>query len=83
MRSIIERYETRSDKRMAKALRIANARIAVAEAEHAREDGNYPLAASAHLKAMSFAPEWRTCRSMASDLIGGARAIMKRAIGTQ
>lgn len=83
MRGIIERYETRSDTRMAKALRIANARIAVAEAEHARENGNYPLAARAHLKAMSFALDWRTCRSMASDLIGGGRAMMKRAMDTE
>lgn len=68
MRGIVDRYAGCESPVMRKAVRLARARIEVAEAEHARECGNLRKAASAHLKALTLAPSWRTGRALAADL---------------
>lgn len=80
LQSIVDRYANRSDQRIDQAIRVARARIAVAEAEHARELGNFTLAARAHLKALSLSPDWRTCKGMAADMMGSGRTVVRRVV---
>lgn len=78
LRDIANRYQHRRDPAIHRALRIARARMAVAEAEHLRESGNFPLAARAQLKALSLSPDWRTCKGVAADVLGSGRSLLER-----
>lgn len=80
MRDIANRYQTRNDPAIHHALRVARARLAVAEAEHLREIGNFPLAARARLRALSLSPDWRTCKGVASDVLGSGRSFLERVV---
>lgn len=80
MRRIVDRYAARPDQLIVTALKTARARIAVAEAEHEREQGHLWRATRAHLDAMSLSPDWRTLRGMAADVRGHGRTIVKRVL---
>jgi glycosyltransferase involved in cell wall biosynthesis len=73
MRAIVQRYEARTEPPMVAAVRAARARIDVAMAEASRERGEHLGAASAHLKAFSASPNWRTGRAIAADLVAASR----------
>ena len=78
MRVIVQRYEGRTEPPMINAVRAARARIDVALAEAARERGEHLTAASAHFKAFSGAPNWRTGRAIAADIVTAGRTAMAR-----
>jgi glycosyltransferase involved in cell wall biosynthesis len=77
MRDIVDRYRERPESVMRHAVRSAMARIEIAEAEAAREQGRYGAAASAHVRAMTSAPSWRTARAIASDAVAVGSTLLK------
>jgi glycosyltransferase involved in cell wall biosynthesis len=68
MRTILDRHAPSIRSAAPDAVRAARSRLAVAEAEIARERGEYRRAATAHLRALGLVPSLRVARAAASDL---------------
>jgi glycosyltransferase involved in cell wall biosynthesis len=77
MRDIVARYQDHAEPVMRNAVRAAYARIEIAEAEAAREQGRYGAAATAHVRAMASSPSWRTARAIASDAVAVGSTLLK------
>jgi glycosyltransferase involved in cell wall biosynthesis len=73
VRSLLSRYEQRSEPRFRQAVRAVEARLSVSEAEQARESNEPLKAARAHLRALALAPSLRTGRALAADVVALAR----------
>jgi glycosyltransferase involved in cell wall biosynthesis len=68
LRTIVDRHAPAIGPGSPGAVRAARSRLAVAEAEIARERGERRRAAAAHLRALRLAPSLRVARAAASDL---------------
>jgi glycosyltransferase involved in cell wall biosynthesis len=68
MRTIVDRHAPAIRRTAPDAVRAARSRLAVAEAEIARERGQRHEAVAAHMRALGLAPSLRVARAAASDL---------------
>ena len=75
MRAIVEPYRVRQGDVARRALRQAESRIAIAEAERDRVAGAHWSAARRHWRAFAHWPQKRTARALAADLIAAARNV--------
>ncbi len=74
MKSIVAPYAKKDEFAMRRAVRMARARIFVAEAEMARGDNRFWHAAAFHFSAVVAKPEMRTIRACVADVVAGFRS---------
>lgn len=75
MRDIVDRYRHRSDTTLQVALRAADARIELAEAEAAQELGNHTTALRGHFVAFCRNPDRRVGRAVLSNAMAATRQL--------
>ena len=83
MRRIIARYQNSGEPDFGPAIRRAQARCHVADAEIARDAGDRAGAAAAHLRAVMADPDWRTGRALAADIVATVAAPFRALAATR